>query len=147
MLVSLKLTSREVIEVKKSKTRRAAIKFNKICFSRRGGVAPSWRCHTHFQGVKWKLRLRPFCWCIVCFCTSNGFFQFLNWNIFRIRLLHPVHKLVFVLTFRTIYVHNMFSTCSSLKFSCTELLIQWTICCHIFKGKIRASDIDLPVLM
>ena len=25
-----------------------------------------------------------------------------------------VHKLLFVLTFRTIYVHNMFSTCSEL---------------------------------
>ena len=34
------------------------------------------------------------------------------------------HKLffVFVLTFRTIYVHNMFWT---------ELVIQWTICLHI----------------
>ena len=28
-----------------------------------------------------------------------------------------VHKLVFVLTFRTIYVHNMFSTCSELEIS------------------------------
>ena len=42
VLVSLKLTSREVIEVKKSKTRRAAVKFNKICFLRREGVAASW---------------------------------------------------------------------------------------------------------
>ena len=36
------LYSREVIEVKKSKTRRAAIQFNKICFWRRECVAPSW---------------------------------------------------------------------------------------------------------
>ena len=36
MLVSLQLTSREVIEVEKSKTRRPAIKFNKMCFSARG---------------------------------------------------------------------------------------------------------------
>ena len=31
VLVSLKLTSIEVIEVKKSKTRRAAVKLNKMC--------------------------------------------------------------------------------------------------------------------
>ena len=45
-----------------------------------------------------------------------------------------VQKLFFVLTFRTIYINNMFSTCSdtvlSLEFSCTGLVIQWTICCH-----------------
>ena len=41
-----------------------------------------------------------------------------------------VHKLffVFVLTFRTTYVNNMFSPCSlhvlSLEFTCTELVIQ-----------------------
>ena len=40
------LYPREVIEVKKSKkkskTIRAAMKFNKICFLRRESVAPSW---------------------------------------------------------------------------------------------------------
>ena len=41
----------------------------------------------------------------------------------------------------TISVHNM-----SLRFSCNELLIQWTICCHIVDTKLRASDKDLPVL-
>ena len=40
-IVSLKMNSREVIEGKKSKTISAAIKFNKICFLRREGVAPS----------------------------------------------------------------------------------------------------------
>ena len=35
------------------------------------------------------------------------------------------------LTFRTIFVHNMFSPGLSLEFSCIELIIQWTICCHI----------------
>ena len=30
----------------------------------------------------------------------------------------------FFLTFRTIYVRNMFSTCSELEFSCTKLVIQ-----------------------
>ena len=42
VLVSLKLTSGEVIEGMKSKTVRAHIKFNKICFSRPEGVAASW---------------------------------------------------------------------------------------------------------
>ena len=35
-----------------------------------------------------------------------------------------------------------------LQFSCTELIIQWTICCHIvgqLDAKIRAYDKDLPV--
>ena len=35
------------------------------------------------------------------------------------------------LTFRTIYVHNMFSPGLSLEFSCIELVIHWTICRHI----------------
>ena len=43
----------------------------------------------------------------------------------------------------------MFSTCSrhvlGLQFSCTELVIQWTICRYIVDAKIRASDKDLPV--
>ena len=51
-----------------------------------------------------------------------------------------VQKLVFVfvLTFRTTYVNNMLSPCSpmfspvlSLEFSCNELVIHWTIFCHI----------------
>ena len=46
-----------------------------LCFSRREGVAPSWWCHAHFQGAKLKLTSRAFCWCIVCFCTINGFFR------------------------------------------------------------------------
>ena len=44
-------------------------------------------------------------------------------------------QIVFVLTFRTTYVHNMLSPCSphvvSLQFSCTELVIKWTIFCLI----------------
>ena len=35
------------------------------------------------------------------------------------------------LTFWTIFVHNTFSPGLSLEFSCIELVIQWTICCHI----------------
>ena len=31
----------------------------------------------------------------------------------------------------TISVHNMFSPGLNLEFSCIELVIQWTICCHI----------------
>ena len=54
------------------------------------------------------------------------------------------HKLLFLLNMRrtccvqklfwmseTIYVQNMFSPGLSLEFSCIELVIQWTICCHI----------------
>ena len=51
-------------------------------------------------------------------------------------------------TFRTIFVHNMFSPGLSLEFSCIELEIQWTICrhnCGLVDAKIRASDKDLPV--
>ena len=73
-----------LIEGKKSKTLRAD-----LCFLRRGGVTPSWWCHAHFQGVKLKLRSRAFCWCIVCFCTSNGSFRILKkagGNIFHIFL-------------------------------------------------------------
>ena len=54
-------------------------------------VTPSWYCHAHFQGAKLKLRSRAFCWGIVCYSTSSGSFQILTSNIFRIRLLHPVH--------------------------------------------------------
>ena len=92
VLASLKLTSKEVIEVKKSKTRHAAVKFNKICFSRREGVAASWSCHAHFQDAKLKLKSRAFRWCIVCFCTSNDSFWILILRNVSFGLLHPVHK-------------------------------------------------------
>ena len=49
-----------------------------LCFSRREGVAPSWYRRAHFQGAKLKLRSRAVCWCIVCFCTSNGSFRILK---------------------------------------------------------------------
>ena len=49
----------------------------------------------------------------------------------------------------TISVHNMFSPGLSLQFSCTEVVIQWTICyvsyCGLVDAKIRVSDKDLPV--
>ena len=54
------------------------IKFKKICFSRWVSVAPSWWCHSHFWGVKLKLRSRAFRWCIVCFCNSNGYLRILK---------------------------------------------------------------------
>ena len=45
------------------------------------------------------------------------------------------HKSFFVLTFRTTHVNNMFFPCSlhvlNLEFSCTEMVIHWTIFCHI----------------
>ena len=33
----------------------------------------------------------------------------------------------------------------SLEFSCTELVIQWTIFCGLFETRISASEKDLPV--
>ena len=54
--------------------------------------------YSHFQGVKLKLILRAFCWCIVCFFTSIGSFQIFNSKIFRNILLHPVNKLLECLT-------------------------------------------------
>ena len=48
--------------------------------------------YSHFQGVKLKLILRAFCWCIVCFFTSIGSFQIFNSKIFRNILLHPVEN-------------------------------------------------------
>ena len=55
---------------------------------------------------------------------------------------------VFVLTLRTIYVHNMFSTCCEV-----EIFMYWTrdsmnnllSYCGLVDTKIRASDKDLPV--
>ena len=41
-------------------------------------MAPSWYRRAHFQGAKLKLRSRAVCWCIVCFCTSNGSFRILK---------------------------------------------------------------------
>ena len=50
----------------------------------------------------------------------------------------------------TIFVHNMFSPGFGLEFSCIELVIQWTICCHIvcwFMQKYELlTMIYLPVL-
>ena len=61
-----------------------------------------------------------------------------------------VHKLFFgfVLTFRTIYVHNMFSTCSELR-----IFMYWTYNwmnnllsnCGLVDARISASDKYLPV--
>ena len=63
-------------------------------------------------------------------CSLN--YEFSTWKLQAQNMLRTccVHKLVFVLTFRTIYVHTMFSTCRqnmsstlSWQFSCTELVI------------------------
>ena len=69
-----------------------------------------------------------------------------------------VHKLffVFVLTFRTTYVNNMFYPCSppcsphvlSLEFSCTELVNSTDNVlsyCGLVNARISTSEIDLPV--
>ena len=52
-----------------------------------------------------------------------------------------VHKLLFVLTFRTIYVHNMFSLCSELAISMNNLLSYY----GLVAARISASEKDLPV--
>ena len=49
-------------------------------------------CYSHFQGVKLKLRSRAFCWCKLCFCTSNGYFRILKLVGFPKWLAHPVQK-------------------------------------------------------
>ena len=36
------------------------------------------RWHSHFQGAKLKLILRAFCFCILCFFTSNGSIRILK---------------------------------------------------------------------
>ena len=46
--------------------------------------------YSHFQGVKLKLRSRAFCWCKICFCTSNGYFRILKTAGFRKWLSHRV---------------------------------------------------------
>ena len=46
--------------------------------------------YSHFQGVKLKLRSRVFCWCKVCFCTSNGSFRILKTAGLRKWLSHTV---------------------------------------------------------
>ena len=59
-----------------------------------------------------------------------------------------VHKLFFVFTFRTIYLHNIFLTCSEL-----GIFTYWTrnsmkhlsSYCGLVDVKIWASDKDLPV--
>ena len=55
-------------------------------------------------------------------------------------------QIVLFLTFRTIYVRNMFSTCSqhvlSLQFSCTDKLQL-----SLVDARISASDKDLPVAL
>ena len=56
-----------------------------------------------------------------------------------------VHKLFLVLTFRTIYVHNMFWACNFDV--CNEFVIQWTMFCYIEldDARISASKEDLPL--
>ena len=46
--------------------------------------------YIQYQDVKLKPRSRTFCWCIVCFCISNGSFTILNLVGFSFCLTHPV---------------------------------------------------------
>ena len=70
-------------------------------------------------------------------------------NIERTWGEHDVHtNCFFVLTFRPIYVHNMFSTCSEI-----AIFMYWThnlmhnllSYCGLADAKISASEKDLPV--
>ena len=69
-------------------------------------------------------------------CSLN--YKFSTWKFQAQNMLRTccVHKLFFVLTFRTIYVHNMFSTCSELAIfmywtrnSMNNLVILWVSWC------------------
>ena len=55
--------------------------------------------YSHFQGVKLQLISRAFCWCKLCFCTSNGSFRILKFVGFPKWLAHPVQTFI--------YIHNM----------------------------------------
>ena len=118
------MTSREVIEVKKSKTRRAPIKFNKICFSRREGVAASWSCHAHFQGAKLKPRSRAFCWCIVCFCISNGSFRKLEKTkgvfFFKFHHFYEIAEIIFFQKFSSSFFQYSERTIASTETNYTS---------------------------
>ena len=75
-------------------------------------------------------------------CSLNH--EFSTW---KFQAQNCVHKLFFVLTFRTIYVHNMFSTCYEL-----GIFMYWTrnslnnlsSCCGLGDARISASDKYLP---
>ena len=83
-------------------------------------------------------------------CLLNH--QFSTWKLQaqNIRTTCCIHKLffVFVLTFRTIHVYNMFSWCSEL-----VVFVHWTgramnnhsPYCGLVDARIRTSDNDLPV--
>ena len=56
------------------------------------------------------------------------------------------HKLFFVLTFRTIYVHNMFWACSFHVLN-WKSMINLLSYCGLVDVRIYASDKDLPVFL
>ena len=70
-------------------------------------------------------------------CSLN--YESSTWILQSLNMLKTccVHKLFFVLTFRTICVHNMYWTCNSL----SNLLSY----CGLVDARISASDKDLPV--
>ena len=83
-------------------------------------------------------------------------YQFSTWkfqaqNMGRKWWEHVVYTncfFVLVLTFRTIYVHNMFSWCSELgifMYSTGKSMNNLLSYCGLIDAKIRASDKDLPV--
>ena len=82
-------------------------------------------------------------------CSLN--YEFSTWNLQGQNMLctQIVCFFVFVLTFRTILVHNMFSTCSEL-----GIFMYWTrnsmnnlsSYCGLVDARISASDKYLPVL-
>ena len=63
------------------------------------GVTPSWYRRALFQGAKLKLRSRAVCWCIVCFCTSNGSFRKLEkareFFFFKFHHFYEIAEIIF----------------------------------------------------
>ena len=83
-------------------------------------------------------------------------YMFSTWKLHARTMLRTccVHKLFWLSKQKPVCVHNMFCKCSGhvlrLWVSCTELIIPWTICCHMYWGlvdvKIRASGKNLSVI-
>ena len=74
--------------------------------------------------------------CSLNYQFSKGKFQAQNMS-----RTFSVHKLLFVLTFRPIHVHNMFLTWSGLRIFMNNLLSY----CGLVEARISASKKDLPV--
>ena len=78
-------------------------------------MSGDWSCHALKLSSSKKLSIRPFLWCIVCFCTKSQIksewiyeivnFQKMTWKIWRISALRvfTVHRAEIVQIFRVIF--------------------------------------------